>query len=269
MCLPGARAQARIHGLSAHGIPEGSTLAMNADTLHVIGDEQRCTVTWRGSFAVTSEAALGAVRIITGVETAGEPISWPDAAELLRMIAASDAAPGAAAAASTSTDGTIPLSSSDVEIVFSSSGDAAGTLALPPETTLPITSSAARAPRAPALPFRAVSIGERSAPALSGSPSPTRVLQGSSGETLPLPDASTPAARPTTLPFGKEPPAPEPPPSPEPVETKAPAPKVVWTRSHEEEEPAPAPAPRPAPPARPAPKVDVKNKLYGPGKKKG
>ncbi len=56
MRLPGARGAARIHGLADLGIPEGRPLAMYADTLHVSGDEGLCTVTWRGTFAVSSPA---------------------------------------------------------------------------------------------------------------------------------------------------------------------------------------------------------------------
>ncbi|APR75965.1 Putative type IV pilus assembly FimV-related transmembrane protein [Minicystis rosea] len=76
--LPDARGVARLHGLSAFGIPEGQPLALTADTLSIDGDEQRCAVVWRKSFAVPSEAALAAARIVAGIELPGEPVAWPD-----------------------------------------------------------------------------------------------------------------------------------------------------------------------------------------------
>ncbi|WP_437634315.1 DUF2169 domain-containing protein [Sorangium sp. So ce854] len=79
MRLPEARGRARIHGLSAFGVSEGQPLDLNADTLRIDGDEQRCTVVFRGSFPVPDEAALAAASIVAGVEIAGEPLEWPEA----------------------------------------------------------------------------------------------------------------------------------------------------------------------------------------------
>ncbi|WP_438016978.1 DUF2169 domain-containing protein [Sorangium sp. So ce315] len=79
MRLPEARGRARIHGLSAFGVSEGQPLDLNADTLRIDGDEQRCTVVFRGSFPVPDEAALAAASIVAGVEIAGEPLDWPEA----------------------------------------------------------------------------------------------------------------------------------------------------------------------------------------------
>jgi hypothetical protein len=75
--LPGARARARVHGLEAFGVSEGAALELSADTLRLDGDAQRCTVVWRRSFAVAGEAALAAVRLVAGVEIAGEAQVWP------------------------------------------------------------------------------------------------------------------------------------------------------------------------------------------------
>lgn len=80
MLLPGARGLARIHGLSAHGIPEDRALPLKADVLRIDGDEQRCTLTFRGVFPIPSAAALGSLRVAAGVEVAGRPIQWPDLA---------------------------------------------------------------------------------------------------------------------------------------------------------------------------------------------
>ncbi|MGK3988439.1 DUF2169 domain-containing protein [Sorangium sp. So ce136] len=78
MQLPEARGRARIHGLSAFGVAEGEPLDLTADTLRIDGDEQRCTVVFRGSFPVPDEAALAAVAVVAGVELPGEPLAWPE-----------------------------------------------------------------------------------------------------------------------------------------------------------------------------------------------
>ncbi|WP_434044369.1 MULTISPECIES: DUF2169 family type VI secretion system accessory protein [Sorangium] len=78
MRLPEARGRARIHGLSAFGVSEGQQLDLNADTLRIDGDEQRCTVVFRGSFPVPDTAALAAVSIAAGVELLGETLAWPE-----------------------------------------------------------------------------------------------------------------------------------------------------------------------------------------------
>ncbi|WP_437958298.1 DUF2169 domain-containing protein [Sorangium sp. So ce119] len=76
MRLPGARGAARIHGLGGLGVAEGTRLDLVADTLHIDGEEQRCTVVWRRSFPLPHAGALAAVRIVAGVELAGTPIAW-------------------------------------------------------------------------------------------------------------------------------------------------------------------------------------------------
>jgi hypothetical protein len=77
MRLPEARGVARVYGLSAFGVAEGQPLDLQADNLHIDGDEQRCTLTFRRSFPVPSEAALASLRIVAGVELAGAPLAWP------------------------------------------------------------------------------------------------------------------------------------------------------------------------------------------------
>ncbi|WP_438017674.1 DUF2169 domain-containing protein [Sorangium sp. So ce315] len=74
--LPGARGAARIHGLGSFGVTEGMRLDLVADTLHIDGEEQRCTVVWRRSVPLPHEGALAAVRIVAGVELPGAPIAW-------------------------------------------------------------------------------------------------------------------------------------------------------------------------------------------------
>ncbi|WP_437780796.1 DUF2169 domain-containing protein [Sorangium sp. So ce1097] len=74
--LPGARGAARIHGLGSFGVTEGMRLDLVADTLHIDGEEQRCTVVWRRSVPLPHEGALAAVRVVAGVELPGAPIAW-------------------------------------------------------------------------------------------------------------------------------------------------------------------------------------------------
>ncbi|MGK3969986.1 DUF2169 domain-containing protein [Sorangium sp. So ce118] len=97
MRLPEARGRARIHGLSASGAGEGQPLDLIADTLRIDGDEQRCTVVFRGSFPVPDEAALAAVAIVAGVELPGEPLAWPERPPERGAAAREPAGAGAAA----------------------------------------------------------------------------------------------------------------------------------------------------------------------------
>ncbi|MDI3289606.1 DUF2169 domain-containing protein [Polyangium sp. 15x6] len=76
--LPGVRGVARIHGLSAFGIPDGQPMDLCIDTLRIDGDEQRCTVVCRRWMMLPHENALEALRVVAGVEVAGEPIAWFD-----------------------------------------------------------------------------------------------------------------------------------------------------------------------------------------------
>lgn len=180
MRLPGCRGVARVFGLSAFGIPEGTALAMYADTLHVSGEEERCFVTWRGTFAVPSEAALSSVRIAAAVEMPGEPVVWPsrDELEQAAMVVEPSRSP-AAARASTET---LQLSDDDIEVVSSSSS-----------ATLPLTPAAALA--AAVTPFRsAASIAATAAPS-GGSPIVKVPPRGSGTETLPVPSSAARAAQ--------------------------------------------------------------------------
>ncbi|HVK63546.1 MAG TPA: DUF2169 domain-containing protein [Polyangium sp.] len=74
--LPGLRGVARIHGLAAFGIPDGQSMDLCLDTLRIDGDEQRCTVVCRRWMKLPHENALEALRVVAGVEVAGEPLAW-------------------------------------------------------------------------------------------------------------------------------------------------------------------------------------------------
>lgn len=73
--LPGVRGVARVHGMADGG--QGHPLALVADTLCIDADTLRCSVIWRGSFPIPHAAALGAIRIIAGLETEFRQIDWP------------------------------------------------------------------------------------------------------------------------------------------------------------------------------------------------
>jgi hypothetical protein len=69
--LPGARGVARLFG------PEGEQpIEVHADTLRIDGDEQRCSLVWRGIAPVRDEAALAGLRVVVGLELSGESAQW-------------------------------------------------------------------------------------------------------------------------------------------------------------------------------------------------
>jgi hypothetical protein len=236
---------------------------MNADMLHVLGDEQRCTLTWRGSFAVPDEGALALVRIAVGLELPGAPIAWPEPAELMkRMRSASEGA-----------------------------GHSRG--AAQPDATLPIASTADGKPLS--LPFRKLPAG--AVPSVAVTPAaPVVVRKVRHGADATLPVDGTRAAKPA-LPFLADPPGVTPDaasqgaaatlalPDVAPSDVATPLPVVLAKDSPAASEalaerekksavespwaPAP-PAPPPVPPPRakrPPPKIDVHRRLYGTDKR--
>ena len=145
--LPGARAYAKIHGLSAFGVSEGHLLELRADTLRVDGQEQLCTVVWRQSVPVTSEAALPAARIAAGVAIDGAAITWPDPRVLARAIDANRRLARADPRRAQQLHGgeTLTLSDDEIEVV-----DAA-TPFRPAPRGVPRAPSGPARPRAPSL----------------------------------------------------------------------------------------------------------------------
>ncbi|WP_437744395.1 DUF2169 domain-containing protein [Sorangium sp. So ce1504] len=106
--LPGARALARVHGLSAFGVTEGQPLDLVLDTLHVDGDRQSCSLVWRRSFPLAETAALAAVRVVVGVEVPGAPPAW---------LAPAEIAIAAQSAVATSDPTGVTLNVSDQDVV--------------------------------------------------------------------------------------------------------------------------------------------------------
>ncbi|MGK4002167.1 DUF2169 domain-containing protein [Sorangium sp. So ce1036] len=281
MRLPGARGLARVEGLSDAGIDEREVLPLCADMLRIDGDEQRCTVTWRGSFPVPHESALARIHVLAGVELPGEPIAWPATGR------AGASAPGAHPVTHA---GGAPHRG--VEAADGDEDDAAlaSTLAMAPRAagarhdgTLDLPEGGGRALVESLLPFRPAPEGpsppRRSAPALPDAPP----LRRSGTEALPR-DAIERATRQPVVPFSAAafpappaaaalappdasvPAAPAGAPPAPPAAAPPAAPRAfAWATPPPE---PPAPPPSPGAPERPA-KLDVKALLYGPGKKPG
>src|SRR5262249_43938742 len=75
-CLPGVRGAARLYG-PAPGLRAGRAIALEGDTLTIDTDRLRCSVVFRGSFAISSEGELARHHIFAGVETPGAPLRFP------------------------------------------------------------------------------------------------------------------------------------------------------------------------------------------------
>ena len=77
-CASRARTRARAdHGLGALGVREGRALELCIDTLRIDGDEQRARWCPRQLPGARARPRC-LVRIVAGVETAGESIAWPE-----------------------------------------------------------------------------------------------------------------------------------------------------------------------------------------------
>lgn len=73
--LPGVTAGCRVFGLDASGpVP----VVLVADGMHLDADRGRCSLTFRGSFAVPGEEALARLVLLAGVEMPGSLLRWPD-----------------------------------------------------------------------------------------------------------------------------------------------------------------------------------------------
>lgn len=78
--LPMARGAGRVHGLRGHNDAGGRPLAMNADSLVIDVDRERCSVTWRAGVPIASEGDLRDLVFFVGVEIAGRAPTWPESA---------------------------------------------------------------------------------------------------------------------------------------------------------------------------------------------
>jgi hypothetical protein len=141
------RGVSRVHGLSALGVADGQPLDLPLDTLRIDGDEERCTVVCRRSFPVADEAALAAVRVVAGIQIAGEAIAWPDPRALVRAasISSSSSAQEQVTAAGTrvlSPEGQAPAPGGE------------DTQRAAPPATLALAQEQHEATAAPALPFQ-------------------------------------------------------------------------------------------------------------------
>ena len=148
MRLPEARGLARMYGLSAFGVAEGEPLKMQADTLRIDGEEQRCTVVFRRSIPVADEATLAAARIVVGVELPGAPLQWPSSIQEIQALARGAGAGAGAADRARGTPGAQTHSGSETVVLAGEAPDAASTSALPfrPGMAPAVAPSETRAP---------------------------------------------------------------------------------------------------------------------------
>lgn len=239
MRLPGARGAARIFGLAAHGVPEGAPLQLVLDLLHIDGEDQLVTATFRGSFTVPSEEALAGVRIVAGVEAQGEPIAWDTAAAI-----APAPRPGTARAP---TEMTVELSEEDLEaesdlaatLVHEAAASGARSAAEePPGAKLASTSEIAPSSVKTVLPFQRSDAPSPLARPSTPSAAPAPARRDFSATVVVDEDGPEAAWTRNPTPFGaaRAPSVPAPPP---------PAPPLV--------PPAPPPVAAPVPPPVPAP----------------
>ena len=88
--LPHARALCRIYAAAPVGTPE--TVTMVPTMLHIEPDDDRCSLIWRGTFAVVSELAAQQLIVAGAVQCGDEAVRWPAAFDALDEVA-SPAAP--------------------------------------------------------------------------------------------------------------------------------------------------------------------------------
>jgi hypothetical protein len=82
--LPGVAIATHIYGHAAAGVP--NAVPLRPDTVLVEPDELRASVVFRGSFPVMEAAALPNLIIAAGIETAHEPMMWPDDLHELEVL---------------------------------------------------------------------------------------------------------------------------------------------------------------------------------------
>jgi hypothetical protein len=202
--IPHARAVARA--FSSAQVNEGQVLSLVADTLRVDTDASQCSLVWRGSFVVPSEAALAGLRILAGVESMGHPIPWPARpSDLPRAPAAAPSpAPASGSPSPPRHERTITIESEDAPVTQF------GARSSPPaRSVLPFASGSAAStpPASPSLPARRTpSLGAATIEVQDEMPAPS----------LPFRSArvATPVPRPPPPPRAIEPDAREPAPAP-------------------------------------------------------
>ena len=74
--LPNVAAACRLYGAGAVGAPK--YIALRADMIHIEPDALRCSVVWRGGFAVASELAATRLMVAGGLRIDGSEIAFPD-----------------------------------------------------------------------------------------------------------------------------------------------------------------------------------------------
>src|SRR5262245_7703895 len=71
--LPSPAAGAMVYTRDGARLP----LRLFADAVAIDGDAERCSLTWRGGFAVPSEDALASIAVAAGIGPPGIPLALP------------------------------------------------------------------------------------------------------------------------------------------------------------------------------------------------
>ncbi|WP_437900727.1 DUF2169 family type VI secretion system accessory protein [Sorangium sp. So ce124] len=274
MRLPWIAGLARIHGLGGSSPAEGAPLSLRADTLRIDGDEQRCTVVWRGSFPVPNEAALAAAHVVAGVQVGDAPIAWPAplTGRPSSMPAATEPQPASRPEASALPGGDMTMGMTDPPLLMSAlpfrpgssllfAPSPRGAARTPPEHalagTLPLTLDAERA-QAPGSDLPFLDAGEHHAEAAPAeAPFPPVALPDPPPAAPP--DAAPPAAAPPVQIVEEASISSAPPLDPAPPSPPSPPP-WRWAPPAAPDEPTRAPGPPPRAPRQPG--VDVQRLLY-------
>jgi hypothetical protein len=276
MRLPGARGVARVYGLYAFGVTEGQALHLSADTLRIDGDEQTCTVVWRGSFPIFGEAALASVRIAAGVEITGEPLEWPNPASWSRT---QEAAPIQQIRGDFEEDEEVETVAlrikNGVAVGDGSGGDGAAQKPALPFNTTPGALSPLAQPSAQARVYTSEEAFSGTFMLTDNDERPVVATALPFRDAAPPPKAAAPSkpAPPPMTTAAPEPPAPPPPPAP----ARAEPPRPPYEPTPEPAKPppnkaspwAPQPEPAPAPPPPPKRPPEIGPSAASPALKRG
>ncbi len=93
--LPSTSARALVYLANGDRLGPGRVLQLVADGLVIDGDALTCAVTFRGSFAVESEAQLALLKVVVGLDLGGAGIRWPLVETLALPIAPHARSPAA------------------------------------------------------------------------------------------------------------------------------------------------------------------------------
>lgn len=83
--LPRLQAQCRVYARQPVGVPE--LVELKADQLHIEPEHDRCSMVWRGRFAVASELAADQLVLAGAIQEGDQAVAWPATLEELELSA--------------------------------------------------------------------------------------------------------------------------------------------------------------------------------------